>query len=240
MEVSENNLFKDIENNINCVLEEIISAAKTAGRNPNDIKLMAVTKTKPLEYAEAAYKAGLRLFGENRVQEMEEKFASFNSDHADAEIHFIGHLQRNKVKKAVVVASAIDSIDKYETAEELSKCSTALGKNVSILLEYNTSGEQAKSGFLSEKELFETIDKIRKLENLNIKGLMTIAPFTDDEKAIRGSFKMLANLFKKIETNHPDLKIDTLSMGMSSDFKIAIEEGSNIIRIGTRLFGSRN
>ncbi|MCL2705131.1 MAG: YggS family pyridoxal phosphate-dependent enzyme [Spirochaetaceae bacterium] len=233
----ENILFKNIQDNINSVLEEIISAAKIAGRDPSEIKLMAVTKTKPLEYAEAAYKAGIKLLGENRVQEMEEKYSSF---HSDAEIHLIGHLQRNKVKKAIAVACSIDSIDKYETAEELSKCCKALGKDISILLEYNTSGEQSKNGFSSEKELFESIDKIRNLENLNIKGLMTIAPFTDDEKAIRGSFRMLANLFRKIEASHPDLKIDTLSMGMSSDFKIAIEEGSNIIRIGTRLFGSRN
>ena len=233
----ENNiLFKNIQDNINCVLEEITSAAKNAGRNPNEIKLMAVTKTKSIKYVEAAYEAGIRLFGENRVQEMEEKFTSFNGD---AEIHFIGHLQRNKVKKALAVSSSIDSIDKYETAEELSKQSKISGKDVSILLEYNTSGEQSKSGFLTEKELFESIDKIRSLGNLNIKGLMTIAPFTDDEKAIRESFRLLANLFRKIEARHQDLKIDTLSMGMSSDFKIAIEEGSNIVRIGTRLFGSR-
>jgi pyridoxal phosphate enzyme (YggS family) len=234
----EDNIFlKTIQDNINEVLEEIISAAKTAGRNPNEIKLMAVTKTKPLEYAEAAYKAGLRLFGENRVQEMIDKFSSF---HSDAEVHFIGHLQRNKVKKALSVTSAIDSIDKYETAEEISRQAKILGKEVSILLEYNTSSEQAKSGFINEKEFFESVDKIRSLENLKIRGLMTMAPFTDDEKAIRISFKMLANLFKKLDTKHSDLKIDTLSMGMSSDFKIAIEEGSNIIRVGTRLFGSRN
>ena len=236
----ENILLKNIEDNVNSVLEEIISAAKIAGRNPNEIKLMAVTKTKPLEYAEAAYKAGIKLFGENRVQEMEEKYSKTNSFHSDAEIHFIGHLQSNKIKKALAVAYSIDSIDKYETAEELSKCSKALGKDIQILLEYNTSGEQTKSGFSSEKELFDSIDKIRNLGNLNIRGLMTIAPFTDDEKAIRASFRMLANLFRKIEIDHPDLKIDTLSMGMSADFKIAIEEGSNIIRIGTRLFGSRN
>ncbi|MCL2793282.1 MAG: YggS family pyridoxal phosphate-dependent enzyme [Spirochaetaceae bacterium] len=242
----ENNiLFKTVQDNIDSVLEEIASAAKMAGRDPSEIKLMAVTKTKPLEYAEAAYRAGIRLFGENRVQEMEEKFKPRSesgtwSFHNDAEIHFIGHLQRNKVKKALAIACAVDSIDKYETAEEISKCSKALGKTTSILIEYNTSGEQSKSGFENEKELFESIDKIRNLDNLDIKGFMTIAPFTDDEKAIRESFRMLANLFRKVETIHPDLKMDTLSMGMSSDFKIAIEEGSNIIRVGTRLFGSRN
>ncbi len=230
-------LFKNIEDNINKISEEIISAAKTAGRDPSEIKLMAVTKTKPLEYAEAAYKAGIRLFGENRVQEMEEKLLSF---HKDAEIHLIGHLQRNKVKKAISVAASIDSVDKYETAEELSKQCKISGKEISILLEYNTSGEQSKSGFLSEKELFESIDKIRGLENIKIRGIMTIAPFTDDEKAVRKSFRMLADLYKKIKAGHPDLNIDTLSMGMSSDFKIAIEEGSTIIRIGTGLFGSRN
>lgn len=232
----ENQLFESVKQNIEETLEEISKAAQTAGRNPDDIRLMAVTKTKPLEYAEAAYKAGLRLFGENRVAEMTEKYTEF---HEDAEIHLIGHLQRNKAKKAAQTADSVDSIDKYETAFELDKFCKTFNRTIDILLEFNTSSEDSKSGFLKEDELLSSVDKIRQLSSLRIKGLMTIAPFTDDEKSIRKAFRQLKSLFDKISVSHPDLSLETLSMGMSSDFKIAIEEGSNVIRIGTKLFGSR-
>lgn len=236
-EMERKELFKTIKDNIDNMLSQISDATVIAGRKAEDVKLMAVTKTKPLIYAEAAYSAGLRLFGENRVQEMEEKFTDF---HKDAEIHLIGHLQRNKIKKTVPVASSIDSIDKYETAAELATYCNTIGHKADILIEFNTSGEDSKSGFLTEKELLETVDRIQALGILKIKGLMTIAPFTDDKKMIRNSFIKLRTLFEKVEKANPNLLMDTLSMGMSSDFKIAIEEGSTIIRIGTALFGTRN
>ncbi len=229
-------IFESVKLNIEEVNAEMESAAISAGRKPGDINLMAVTKTKPLEFAEAAYMAGVRLFGENRVTELEEKFTSF---HKDAKVHLIGHLQRNKAKKAFPIADSIDSIDKAETALELDRLCKTKGKILDILLEYNTSGEDSKSGFSSEKDLLESADQIRALGSIRIKGLMTIAPFTDDEKSIRNSFRMLRNLYEKLKNIHPDLELDTLSMGMSSDFRIAIQEGSTIIRIGTRLFGSR-
>ena len=227
----------DIRNNINEVLEEISEAAEKAGRDPESVRLMAVTKTKPAEYVDAAYNAGMRLFGENRVNELEDKF-SVKRD--SSEVHLIGHLQRNKAKKAAFYADSIDSIDKYSTAKEINKYCMEINKTMNILLEYNTSDEDSKSGFLNEKDFFETVDKIRELEFVKIRGLMTIAPFTDNEKDVASSFKMLSVLYKKMDVRHPDLKIDTLSMGMSSDFRIAIQEGSTIIRIGTRLFGARN
>ena len=227
----------DIKKNIEEVIEEISEAAVKAGRDPETVKLMAVTKTKPAEYVDTAYEAGMRLFGENRVNELEDKFAVKREN---SEVHLIGHLQRNKAKKASLYADSIDSIDKYSTAKEINKHCSEINKIMNILIEYNTSDELSKSGFLSDKDFFETVDKIRELDYIKIRGLMTIAPFTSDDKAVAASFKKLSSLYHTLDTKHPDLKIDTLSMGMSSDFRIAIEEGSTIIRIGTRLFGARN
>ena len=227
----------DIKKNIEEVLEEISEAAVKAGRDPDSVHLMAVTKTKPSEYVDTAYSEGLRLFGENRVNELEDKFTVKREG---AEVHLIGHLQRNKAKKAVQFADSIDSVDKYETAKEINRHCSDLGKYMNILLEFNTSDEDSKSGFLNIDDFYETVDKIRELEFIRIKGLMTIAPFTDDEKAVSASFKKLSELYKGLDARHPDLKIDTLSMGMSSDFRLAVKEGSTIIRIGTRLFGARN
>lgn len=227
----------DIRSNIEQVMEELAAVAVRAGRKESEIRLMSVTKTKPYEYVEAAYKAGSRLFGENRVNELAEKFSSF---YPDGEVHLIGHLQRNKAKEAVKYASSIDSVDKFETAAAINKYCEEFGKTMDILLEYNTSGEESKSGFGSEDRFFETVDRIRELPFVRIRGLMTVGPLTDDRDAIRLAFRHLASLFSEVDRRHPDLKIKELSMGMSSDFDIAIEEGSTIIRIGTRLFGARN
>lgn len=227
----------EIKKNIKKILEELNDAAVKSGRDPETVKLMAVTKTKPVEFVDAAYEAGLFLFGENRVNELSEKFCN---KRAGAEVHLIGHLQSNKAKDAVMYADSIDSVDKFKTAKHIDKHCRELHKKINILLEYNTSDEKTKSGFDDQKTFFETVDQIRELEYINIKGLMTIAPFTSDEKAVAASFRKLASLFNSLSVKHPDLKLDTLSMGMSSDFRIAIEEGSTIIRIGTRLFGARN
>lgn len=229
-------LFDRIKNNIDSVLSAISASAARAGRKENDVRLMAVTKTKPFEYVSAAYEAGSRLFGENRVDELASKFENF---HSDAEVHLIGHLQRNKAKEAVRYASSIDSVDRYETAEAINRYCSRYGKKIDILLEYNTSGEESKNGFRSEEEFFSALDKIRMLENLNIKGLMTIAPHTEDREEIRKAFRRLSSLLIKTDARHRDLHLRELSMGMSSDFDIAVEEGSTMIRIGTMLFGQR-
>lgn len=226
----------DVKSNIDQVMEELAAAAARAGRKESEIRLMAVTKTKSSEYVEAAYKAGSRLFGENRVNELAEKFSSF---YPDGEVHLIGHLQRNKAKEAVKYASSIDSVDKFDTAAAINRYCEEYGRKMDILLEYNTSGEESKSGFGSEDDFFAAVDRIRELPCINIRGLMTVGPLTDDRKAVRLAFRHLAELFAKVDTRHPDLGIRDLSMGMSSDFDIAIEEGSTIIRIGTRLFGAR-
>ena len=229
--------MSEIRQNIEKITEEIKEAALKAGRNPESVKLMAVTKTKPVICVEEAYQAGARLFGENRVNELSDKFSLKREG---SSVHLIGHLQRNKTKIAVRYADSIDSVDKYDTAFEINKHSKALNKIMDILLEYNTSGEESKSGFISEKDFFEAVDRIRELGFVRIKGLMTIAPFTDSEKEISSSFRKLSSLYNSLSVKHPDLPLETLSMGMSSDFRIAIKEGSNIIRIGTGIFGERN
>ena len=229
--------MSEIRQNIEKITEEIKEAAIKAGRKPESVKLMAVTKTKPVICVEEAYQAGARLFGENRVNELSDKFSLKREG---LSVHLIGHLQRNKTKIAVRYADSIDSVDKYDTAFEIDKHSKALNKIMDILLEYNTSGEESKSGFISEKDFFEAVDRIRELGFVRIKGLMTIAPFTDSEKEISSSFRKLSSLYNSLSVKHPDLPLETLSMGMSSDFRIAIEEGSNIIRIGTGIFGERN
>lgn len=236
-------LFKEIKGNIDGVMEQLAAAAIRAGRKESDVRLMAVTKTKPYDYVEAAYQSGSRLFGENRVNELAEKFADF---YPDGEVHLIGHLQRNKAKDAVKYASSIDSIDKVETAVAVNKYCQEFGKKIDILLEYNTACEESKSGFTNEDDFFAAIDKIRELPNVNIRGLMTVGPLSADlatqtgRDAVRAAFRHLVSLFKEVDVRHPDLRIKELSMGMSSDFDIAIEEGSTIIRIGTKLFGARN
>ncbi len=229
--------MSEIRQNIEKITEEIKEAAIKAGRKPESVKLMAVTKTKPVICVEEAYQAGARLFGENRVNELSDKFSLKREG---SSVHLIGHLQRNKTKIAVRYADSIDSVDKYDTAFEIDKHSKALNKIMDILLEYNTSGEESKSGFISGKDFFEAVDRIRELGFVRIKGLMTIAPFTDSEKEISSSFRKLSSLYNSLSVKHPDLPLETLSMGMSSDFRIAIEEGSNIIRIGTGIFGERN
>ena len=231
-------LYQQIKGNIDQVLEQLAASAAKAGRKESDVRLMCVTKTKPYEYVEAAYKTGQRLFGENRVNELSEKFASF---YPDGEVHLIGHLQRNKAKDAVKYASSIDSIDKYETAVAVNKYCQEFNRKIDILLEYNTAEEASKSGFTSEDDFFAAIDKIRELPCINIRGLMTIAPYTEDPESNRVYFKGLRELKDKINSmNIEGVNMDTLSMGMTGDYQVAIEEGATFVRVGTGIFGERD
>jgi len=218
------------------VRDRIAAAAARSGRAAADVRLMAVTKTFPRETVLAAAAAGLGLFGENRVQEAEEKFTDIG---LDCELHLIGHLQRNKAKTAAGLFSWVQSIDKTETARALDSRCAERGSTMNVLLELNTSGEQSKSGFLSRDDLLAALDAIRGLEHLRLRGLMTVGPLTTDETAVRGSFAALRTLFEEIRTAHGLAGFDTLSMGMSGDFEIAIEEGSTLVRIGSALFGHR-
>ncbi len=228
--------MNSIKNNIDEIMEKIARAAEKAGRTPEDIRLMAVSKTKSVELVEQAYQAGMKLFGENRVQEAYDKFSGF---HSDAELHIIGHLQSNKAAKAVEIASCVQSVDKFKTARELNKRCEAAGKVMDIYLEFNTSGEDSKSGYRSADAMYSDIDAMIGLSRLRIRGLMTIGPLTGDVEEIRGAFVLLRKLYGEVGERYPELPLSVLSMGMSSDYELAIEEGATMVRVGTSLFGSR-
>ena len=221
---------------ISAVRSRLEDAARRAGRPPEDVRLMAVTKGFPRETVEAAVSAGLSLFGENRVQEAESKFIDMT---APCELHLIGHLQRNKARTASGLFSCVQSIDKEETAIALDARCAERGMIMDILLELNTSGEPTKSGFRSREELLACLDSIQRLGHLRVRGLMTVGPLSDDTGLIRRSFSSLRALFDQIRSGGALPGFDTLSMGMSGDFPIAVEEGSTLVRIGTALFGPR-
>ena len=228
---------EEIRKNIEELKFKISEAAEKSGRKPDDIKLMAVSKTKPVEDIKAAYKAGHRLFGENRLQEAVQKFSGLPDD---IELHMIGHLQRNKAKLAAENADCVQSIDRIETAVELDKRCVNCGRQLDFLVEINTSGEKSKSGYADIEDFFREIKQYMDLKNLRLRGLMTIAPFTEKNSEIRKSFQMCRKYFERLKLELPEMGIDTLSMGMSSDFVIAVEEGSTIVRVGTSIFGGRN
>jgi len=224
--------------NLRSVRERIGAAAARSNRDPEDIRLMAVTKTFPPEYIQVARQAGLKLFGENRVQEAQSKYQSL-ADDPELELHLIGHLQRNKAKTAASMFRCVQSIDKLQTAEALNRHCGERGGTVDILLELNTSGEETKFGFTDAEQLWRACGQIALLEALRIRGVMTVGPFTTDKDRMRRSFASLRECRDGLKSRYPELSLDTLSMGMSGDFEIAIEEGATLIRLGTVLFGPR-
>ena len=230
-----------IAENIAAVQEQIASAARRAGRDPKEITLMAVGKTFPPERIREAYAAGLRVFGENRVQEFAGK-ADALRDLPDAEWHLIGHLQSNKASKAAELFSAVDSVDSVRLAEKLNTAAEKAGKMLSVLIEINVGGEEAKSGVApASAELEEILLAAPQWKKLNIRGLMTIPPFTDDPEGSRPFFRQPRELRDRIAARHlPAIVMDVLSMGMSHDFEVAIEEGSTCVRVGTAIFGERS
>jgi hypothetical protein len=229
-----------IAENIARVRERINAAARRARREPQHIALLAVTKTFPPESIRDAYQAGLRLFGENRVQEFARK-AEFLLGLADAEWHMIGHLQTNKAVQAVELFAAVDSVDSLRLAQKLDSSARQVGKRLPILIEVNVGGEIAKSGVVPEsQELQDLVTAAPALEHLEIRGLMTVPPFTDNPLGARPYFRQLRELREQIASRQlPRVRMDVLSMGMSHDFEIAIEEGSTCVRVGTAIFGDR-
>jgi PLP dependent protein len=224
-----------ISNSIKDVFNKINAACKRCGRRADEIKLVAVSKTLPVVQIEEAYKAGLRVFGESRAQEVRDKTGDLPDD---IEWHFIGHLQSNKIKYILPVCRLIHSVDSMRLAESISGYCVNNGITANILLEVNSSGESSKYG-IEPQAAKDMYLQIQSLPKINLQGLMTIAPFTDDETEIRESFKKLAELKSEINSaTGRDQNIE-LSMGMSRDFEIAIEEGSTIIRVGTSIFGPR-
>jgi len=229
-----------IESNIRTIRERIASAARKAGRDPADIVLMAVTKTHPPERICEAYDAGLRLFGENRVQEFSEKAAPLR-DLRGAQWHMIGHLQSNKAGKAAELFTAIDSVDSLKVAQRLNSSAEQLGKKLAVLIEVNVGGESAKSGVPPDsEELQELLHGAATLEHLEFRGLMTVPPFTDNPEEARPYFRQLRQLRDGVARRKlPKISMGVLSMGMSHDFEVAIEEGSTCVRVGTAIFGGR-
>ena len=226
-----------LEDNINNVKERIENTCRKIGRDSNLVILVAVSKTIPAEIIKAAIKNGIGHIGENRVQEAENKF---NQMGRIATWHLVGHLQTNKVKKALQVFDSIDSVDSFQLAQEISKYSVQLGRTVNCLIEVNTSGESSKFGVTPDKTL-ELAKKIALLPAIQIKGLMTIGAFLPDPEDVRPCFKLLRELRDNIESiDVENVEMKYLSMGMTDDFEVAIEEGANMIRVGRAIFGERH
>jgi pyridoxal phosphate enzyme (YggS family) len=229
-----------VAENIAEVRGRIATAARRVKRDPDSIRLMAVTKTFPAEVIQQAYDAGARLFGENRVQEFSAKAAALR-DLEGAEWHLIGHLQSNKAAKAAEVFHAVDSVDSLRLAEKLNNAALNLDKQLPILIEINVGGEEAKSGIdPNSLELEELLKVAVRLDQLQFCGLMTIPPFTEDPQEARPFFRRLRELRDRIARRDlPGINLDVLSMGMSHDFEVAIEEGSTCVRLGSAIFGER-
>ena len=229
-----------IAENIVRVRERIAAAARGIRRRPDEIALMGVSKTFPLESIREAYAAGLRVFGENRVQEFSGKAAALR-DLADAEWHLIGHLQTNKAAKAAELFDAVDSVDSLRMAEKLNSIAAAASKNLSVLIEINIGGEGAKNGVaLASDELEQILHGAPRWGNLALRGLMTVPPFTEDPEGSRTYFRQLRQIRDSIAARGlPKIDMAVLSMGMSHDFEVAIEEGSTCVRVGTAIFGER-
>ena len=226
--------------NISSVQERILAAARRAGRNIESISLMAVSKTHSAKSIREAYVAGLRLFGENRVQEFSGKLEALR-DLQDAEWHMIGHLQTNKAAKTVELFRAVDSVDSMKLAEKLEAAARSMGKKLDVLIEINVGGETAKSGLAPDsRELEELLLAAPRFEALAFRGLMTVPPFVEDPEDARLHFSGLRQLRDLIAARKlPAVAMEELSMGMSHDFAVAIEEGSTCVRIGTAIFGER-
>ncbi len=226
--------------NIVRIRERIAEAARRAGRNPADITLMGVSKTFPAESVREAYAAGIRVFGENRVQEFSGKSWDLH-DLRDAEWHLIGHLQTNKAAKATELFTAIDSVDSSRLAEKLNAAAERMRKTVPVLIEINVGGEEAKSGIAPDsQELEQILLAAPQWKNLAVQGLMTVPPYAEDPEGARPYFRQLREIRDTITARHlPGVSMNVLSMGMSHDFEVAIEEGSTCVRVGTAIFGDR-
>lgn len=229
-----------IAENIAAVRARIAAAAARVRRDPDSITLMAVSKTVEPERIRQAYEAGLRVFGENRVQEFEKK-ATELAGLKEAEWHLIGHLQSNKAKKAAELFNAVDSIDSLHLAQKLNETARQAGKILRVLIEIKVSDEAGKAGIPVGSPAFEELLLgAACLDHVQVRGLMTVPPFTEDPEGARMYFRLLRDLRDQITARKlPRTQMDVLSMGMSHDFEVAIEEGSTCVRLGTAIFGAR-
>ena len=229
-----------IAENVAEVRQRITAAAHRAGRDPAGITLMAVSKTFPAASIREAYAAGIRVFGENRVQEFSGKSIQL-ADLKDAEWHMIGHLQSNKAAAAAELFIAVDSVDSLKLAEKLNAAAEKLTKKLRVLIEINVGGESAKSGLAPDSaQLEELLVAAPGLKHIEFRGLMTVPPFAEDVEEARPYFRKLRELRDHIGAKKlPNITMDVLSMGMSHDFEVAITEGSTCVRVGTAIFGER-
>jgi pyridoxal phosphate enzyme (YggS family) len=228
-----------IAENVAKIEERILKACGASGRKRDEITFMGVSKFVPVELVEEAFKAGVNCFGESRVKEAIEKFDAFKErsqlTQCSVQLHLIGSLQRNKAKAAAAFFDCIQSVDRIELITELARHTGTREKPLSVLLELHT-GEETKSGFTSMDSLFIAAEKVLESGNLKPQGLMTMAPFTEDTELIRASFRQLVKAQKELEKRFGQENWKCLSMGMSHDFEIAVEEGSTMLRIGSLVF----
>lgn len=226
-----------IRENLAEVRSNIAKACEKVGREPSEVTLLAVSKTKPIEMIREAMAAGQRAFGENYVQEIEEKYAVLGDN---ADWHMIGHLQRNKVKYIIGKVSLIHSVDSLRLAEQIQKEAEKHSLTVRVLLEVNVANEESKWGFTPD-ETVEAVKAVAAMPNVHVCGLMTSAPITEDAESNRVYFRQLRKLFDDIKAmNIENVDMQVLSMGMTGDYVVAVEEGSTLVRVGTGIFGARD
>jgi len=226
-----------IKENFDFVSGKVAAAALRSGRKPEDVQLIVVTKTYGVDVVRAAVAAGAKAVGENRVQELMDKFDELGEI---AQWHLIGHLQTNKVKYAVKLVNWIHSVDKFTLAEEISNRAQALGKKINVLVEVNIGEEDSKFG-LQYEDAPALIREISVLPGIAVKGLMTVAPYESDQELVRPVFKKLRQLRDEVKAmNIPNISMEHLSMGMSGDYEVAIEEGATMVRVGSAIVGARN
>lgn len=224
----------DILANLSLIHKRMLKATEASGRRQDDVKLLLATKTVSAENIKIALETGELLIGENKVQELKEKFESLKQ--TPHQTHFIGHLQANKIKEVLIYADCLQSLDRVELAEKLQKRLEYEDRTMDVFLQFNTSYEESKFGMAPEKAL-EFAMQVNELDRLNIKGLMTIGLFSAETEAVRKSFRLLKEIQQKLLDK--GLPVHQLSMGMSGDLEAAIEEGSTMIRVGTAVFGKR-
>lgn len=234
--MTEKSSIEIFDKNYSTIVQNIAIAAQKAGRDADDIILLAATKTVDVQVINHAISRGIKYIGENRVQEFLSKYESYSPSHK----HFIGHLQTNKVKDIIDKVELIHSVDSYRLAQEISKQAKKHNKTMNVLLEINIGNEDSKSGF-NYNDALEAVQKIASLEAICIKGLMAIPPICENPEQNREYFAKMKKLFvdiglKKIDNS----SMEILSMGMSDDYEVAIQEGANMVRLGTALFGRRN
>jgi len=227
----------DVASNCRNILIRINEAAKKCGRKAQDIKLLGAAKAQSIDVIHAAVAAGVTLIGENYVQEAKEKMARISQS---VEWHMIGHLQRNKAKAAVELFDVIESLDNLALAREIDREGRKQGKTVRVFIEVNLGGEESKSG-IAKNQVASLLEEAAKLSHLHVEGLMTVPPFHENLEEVRPYFRELRELREKLNESHlPNIDLKELSMGMTHDYPVAIEEGATIVRIGTALFGPRS